>query len=203
MIPLLLPATLLFAWVIHHNVHKNKGNDKQAISSYLKREAAANNTRRQDISSLPYITVPLSTFPFDITLNDPKKQSQIAEYQKTLEDLANKKLLNLIGISNTELKERYGPANLELLITYDQNYTTYLRTLQDFADCLYDEYPEQAVDLLEYCIAIGTDLSSTYVLLGSHYKALGDQQAFENLYVQIPDSSSISGQMIKNKLNAL
>ena len=72
--------------------------------------------------------------------------------------------MNLIGISNTDLKKSYGPANLELLSIYDQNYSRYIRTLQLMAECIYEEYPDKAAAILEYCISIGTDISGTYYL---------------------------------------
>lgn len=201
--PLLLPTLLIFAWVLHHNVKKNSGDFKQSIEDYLAKESEANMSRRKDISDLPYITVPLDTLPFDITLNDEKKQLQIAEYIKEIKALSDKKMLNLMGISNTELKASYGPANLEVLSLYDQTYAKYIRTLQLFADCIYEEYPEKAVSVLEYCISIGTDISSTYELLGCHYLKNNNLPAFESLYEQIPDKESLSGKKIIDKLDRL
>lgn len=201
--PLLLPTLLILAWVLHHNVKKDSGDFQQSIEDYLARESEANMSRRKDISNLPYITVPLDTLPFDITLNDEKKQLQIAEYIKEIKNLADKKMLNLMGISNTELKASYGPANLEVLSLYDQTYAKYIRTLQLFADCIYEEYPEKAVLVLEYCISIGTDISSTYALLGRHYLQNGSPEKFEALYEHIPDKENLSGKKITAKLDQL
>ena len=90
-------------------------------------------------------------------------------------------MLNLIGVSNTELKEQYGPANLEILSYYDQNYTRYMRSLYLYAQGIYEEYPAEAVSILTYCIATGT----------------------EQLYTRIPDTTSMSGKMIISKLDRL
>lgn len=200
---LLLPTFLIFAWVLHHNIKKNSGHVEQSITDYLAKESEANTSRRRDISGLPYITVPLDTLPFDITLKDEKKQLQIAEYIKEIKNLSNKKMLNLIGISNTELKASYGPANLEVLSLYDQTYAKYIRTLQLFADCIYEEYPEKAVSVLEYCISIGTDISATYDLLGRHYLKHNNISQFETLYEHIPDKESLSGKNTISKLDSL
>ncbi len=200
---LVLPSIVMLVWVLNHNIRKNNSHDPDRVHSYLAREDRANATRRKDLSDLPYIQVPLDQFPFDITLSDEKKQSKIAEYQKIIQNLAGVRMLNLIGISNTELKERYGPANLELLSNYDQCYAKYLRTLQLFAETIYEEYPEKAVSVLEYCIQTGTDISGTYALLGQYYLEHGRTDAFERLYDLIPQKDSISGKTILRKLDQL
>ena len=123
------PSILILLWVLHHNLRKNHCSDKQTVTAYLDRESAANGTRRKDLTNLPYITVPFDTLPLDITLNDEKKQLQISEYKKEIQNHSSERMLNLIGISNTELKEKYGPANLELLTIYDQNYSRYICAL--------------------------------------------------------------------------
>ncbi len=200
---LLLPSILMLFWVLHHNLRKNNSKDPQNVSSYLAREDRANATRRKDLSDLPYIQVPLNNFPFDITLNDQKKQSKIDEYKKIICNLSEVRMLNLIGISNTELKEAYGPANLELLTNYDQCYSRYIRTLWLFADCIYAEYPDKAVEILEYCLSIGTDISGTYDLLGHYYLDHDKEDQFLALYDKIPVKDSISGKVIRNKLDQI
>lgn len=198
---ILMPSILALLWVLHHNLRKNNSSDKQTVGDYLNRETAANATRRKDLTELPYVTVPFDMLPFDITLNDEKKQLKIAEYKKEIQNLSSEHMLNLIGISNTELKELYGPANLELLTIYDQNYSRYIRTLQAFSECIYEEYPEKAVSIMEYCIAIGTDISGTYALLGRYYLEHHDKERFLSLYDKIPVKDSVSGKVILNKLD--
>ncbi len=201
---LLLPLIItIWAWIIKHNANKERSKDKPSIRSYLDRESAANSVRRQDISNLPYIHAPIDSFPFDITLNDKKKQFQIENYKKEIIHVAQNPMLNLIGVSNTELKEQYGPANLEILSYYDQNYTRYMRSLYLYAQGIYEEYPSEAVSILTYCIETGTDISGIYELLGTYYIQHGRTTELEQLYTRIPDTTSISGKMIISKLDRL
>ncbi len=201
---LLLPLIItIWAWIVKHNASRDRSKDKPSVRSYMDRESAANSVRRQDISHLPYIHAPIESFPLDITLKDEKKQLQIENYRKEILEVAQKPMLNLIGVSNTELKELYGPANLELLSYYDQNYTRYMRSLFLYAQCIYDEHPDKGASILSYCIQTGTDISGIYELLGQHYISHGNTDAFEQLYDAIPDPASISGKMITNKLNRL
>lgn len=200
---LLLPSITILILVLNHNIRKNKNRDSQNVHAYLTREDAANSTRKKDLSTLPYIEVPLNALPLDITLNDNKKQLQISQYIKEIYALSEKKMLNLIGVTNTELKETYGPANLELLSLYDQNYSRYIRNLHLLADCIYSEYPYQAVEIWEYCLSIGTDISGTYSSLGQYYIEHKDKEHFFKLYDYIPDKNTISGKIIINKLQSL
>ncbi|MCR5700766.1 MAG: hypothetical protein K6G76_01330 [Lachnospiraceae bacterium] len=202
---LILPVAItILVWVLNHNIRKaNKKNEKKTIESFLKREDNANLVRRKDISNLPYIHVPLEHLPLDITLKDEKKQSKIENYHKQITYLSEKQMLNLIGISNTELKERYGVANLEKLSTYDGNYGRMLSNLQNYAATIYDEYPDEAVTILEYMINEGTDISSTFELLGSYYIQNGNPDACKKLYDRIPDKNSVSGKMIQEKLDRI
>lgn len=198
-----LPSVMVLCAVLHHNLRKNNVGNPNAVKSFLDRESAANGTRRKDISSLPYISVPFNELPLDITLKDEKKQSLIADYKKTIENLSEKKMLNLIGVSNTELKEQFGPANLDALALCDQNYSNYIRTLHLYAETIYEEHPGAAAVILEYCLSIGTDISGTYDLLGRHYLKNGQTDLFLSLYEKIPNRESISGKVILNKLDEL
>lgn len=198
---LLLPSITLLILVLNYNLRKHKGSNDKDIRSILEREDAANATRRKDISGLPYIKVPFDILPLDITLKDEKKQSKIAEYRQKILELSEKPMLNLIGISNTELKEQYGPANLEQLTICDQNYSSYIRTLYLLAECICEEHPDAAVKIGEYCLSIGTDISGTYDLLGRHYLSSNDKEHFMKLYEYIPDQDSIAGKTIVRKLD--
>lgn len=195
--------TILVA-VLNHNIHKNRNKpDHVSVSSYLKREENANSVRRKDISNLPYIHVPLETLPIDITLNDEKKQSKIEKYRKEIDYLSDKQMLNLIGISNTELKEQYGVANLDKLTTYDLNYGKMFSNLQWYATEIFEDYPEEAATIMEYMVNEGTDISSTYELLGQYYVANRNRNSFDMLFSKIPDRNSVSGKTIINKLNQI
>lgn len=200
---LLLPSITILILVLNHNIRKNKNKDDISIRAYLSREDQANSARRKDLSNLPYIEVPLNTLPLDITLNDEKKQLQISNYIKEIRYLSEKQMLNLIGVSNTELKEQYGPSNLEILTICDQNYSRYIRNLHLLAECIYDEYPEQAVTIWEYCLNIGTDISGTYAALGQHYLEKNETEKFTKLYDYIPTKNTISGKTILSKLDKL
>ena len=80
---------------------------------------------------------------------------ELTDYENDLKTLASRKILNLSHQSNTDLKLAYGPANLPALSEYDQNYTTLLRNLVAYADCLIKNgFKAEAVPVLEFGISI-------------------------------------------------
>lgn len=151
--------------------YRKKGlREQEAVEdAFWNRENNANLTRRQDISGLPYITIPLEKFPMDICDN-PK----IKALEGTLKELAAKKILNLHNQTNTDLKEKYGPANLEALSSYDDNFALLCRTLVSYAECLSGlGYTKEARTVLEFGISCGSDHSKNYRLLADFYQAEG------------------------------
>ena len=141
--------------------------EKGSIDDFWNREEQSNSIRKQDISQLEYITIPLDNLPMEES-NDTK----VAEYQRVVRDLAGYDILNLTGISNTDLKLQYGPANLEVLSLADSRFTTLARTLANWGARLYELGDiEGATKVLEFGIDCKSDVRATYSTLARIYKA--------------------------------
>ncbi len=109
---------------------------------------------------------------------------ELANAEAELCKLADSRILNLTGISNTELRLTYGTANLELLTSYDQNFTVLIRTLQKWGALLASAgRPEDAVTVLSYAVSVGSDIAGTYALLARLYKERGERSKIEELKV--------------------
>lgn len=183
-----LPAliiTILFL-VLRHNVNKDRSAPNTSREAILERESRANNTRKQDISNLDYIRIPIEQLPFDIC-----KSPDAMSAEKNIRDLCSRDILNLTGISNTELKLEYGPANLDKLTQCDDNFTRLVRALQQWGQCLYNEnmMPEATI-VLQYSVDIGSDIRNTYHLLATIYA--NDQQLLMKLREQANNLRSLS-----------
>ena len=78
--------------------------------------------------------------------------------------------MNLGCFSNTELKYKYGVANLNLLTEYDSNFSELVTLLQNYAELfLQSDFENQALTVLEYAISIGSDISKTYTTCAEIY----------------------------------
>lgn len=146
--------------------------------AYWEKETRANNTRRKSLDNLDYVVIPFSSLPMDIASDDETIQDCLQE----LTSLKEEKIVNFTGISNTDLKLKYGVPNLPLLIRYDQNYTLMVRTLQNWAKRLYElGFTNDALCILEFAISTRSDVSSSYYLAAKIYSQLGKENKISYL----------------------
>lgn len=164
---------VIFTIWLQYEIKKHSRYDEKKHKAFLEREAKANSTRKQSLDNLSYITIPLETFPMELM----KDNVAMNEHHEALHALSTEKIVNLTGISNTDLKLEYGVANLPLLTHYDQCYTHLVRTLQAFAQLLYDNgYESECVPVLEFAVETGSDISTTYKLLAQIYVKNGEKE---------------------------
>ena len=155
--------------VVSYFRHRHDRLQQETSNHFWERELEANHVRRKDISGLPYISIPFEDFSIG-AFSDEK----ITELEIKLEGFREKKILNLNGQTNTDLKMLYGPANLAALTEYDQNFTDLLHTLSEYSSRLLElEHNDAAVSVLEFCVDIGSDVSTHYTTLANCYKEAG------------------------------
>ncbi len=172
---------------------------QDATEAFWKRETDANFARRKDISNLPYITIPLDTFPIGICQN-----SELSGYEAALQELGTKQILNLSGESNTDLKLKYGAANLPTLSECDDNFAVLCSTIAAYGECLLTlGYEKEAQTVLEYGISCGTDISKNYLLLGQLYQKHGNSEAVTRLKEHASALNSVMKHSIVGHLNNL
>lgn len=176
-----LPFLASFIVLILLVAYENRKHSKQEANSrqtFWEKEAAANATRRQSLENLSYIQIPFDKLPMELLTDNEKA----AECHRLLHALSEQKIVNLTGINNTDLKLKYGAANLPELMEYDQNYTLLARTLQDWADILYAEKePAAAAAVLEFAILTMTDVRKSYSMLAEIYQANGETHKIADL----------------------
>ena len=150
--------------MIYMKTTTNKFNTGDAAA--LEREHKANGVRKQSLDELNYIEIPFEYLPFDESITD----ETLINDMNLIKGFSDKKIVNFTGISNTDLKERYGVANLTLLTEYDQNFTSLVKALDSWGEHLINlEMIEDARVVLEYAVSIESDIKSTYVALAGIY----------------------------------
>lgn len=172
-------SVLIFSAVIFFYLKSHRKTDSSSREDFWERERAANSTRRKSLDDLNYITIPVDEFPMSLLEDVPK----VEDYKQIILSLSELPVVNFTGLTNTELKLRYGAPNLDLLMRYDQNYTLLVRTLQQWAQLLYDSgYVKEACHMLEFAVSTGTDVSSTYRLLCQIYHEQHTPEKIQDLY---------------------
>ena len=145
------------------------------IRSFREKERRADSTLKQPLDNLPFIQVPLDSIPSP----EPAVNEKCAAILNELNTLAGKKIVNLTGISNTDLKLTYGAPNLPILTEYDQNFTSLCMNLHELG-CEYKltGHEDEAIATFNVAVNVGTDISGTYTTLAEMYAEKG-------LYVEI------------------
>lgn len=172
-------SVLIGSAIIALYLFRSKKKDAVHKDDFWERELKANSTRRQPLDDLDYIKLSLEDFPMTLLDDIPKAE----DYKQIIRSLSELPIVNFTGISNTELKLRYGAPNIDLLMHYDQNYTLLVRTLQQWAQMLYDAgYVDNARRMLEFAVSTGTDVSATYRLLCQIYNEQHTPEKIGELY---------------------
>lgn len=171
MFPFFTASIIIFALLAYLR-NKSTQNQDEVERKFWEREQAANNTRRQDISKLNYITIPLEDFP--LGLNTTSEKALIA--------LSEHRILNLEGATNTQLKLQYGAANLEELSQYETNFILMQQTIDTYASDLEGVGRiEDAIQVLEFAISNGADIHGLFLHLASLYQQNNQQSKIKGL----------------------
>lgn len=193
----ILASVLIFVVWLTYELAKYTNLGKKAESDYWKKEHASNSVRKKSLDDLDYITIPLDTFPLDLF---PENQI-IKDCIEQILVLSEQKIVNLTGISNTDLKLTYGTANITALSEYDSNFTLLVRSLNLWGTELYNAgYIDETEVLFEYAIAIGSDISNTYRILAQIYSA---KNRVDKIAVLEISALTLNSLMQKSILNAL
>ena len=188
----------VLAWAkIRVTVQTHK--DQDAVDDFWDREEQANFTRKKDLEHLDYIHIP-DDLPIDLI----KDHTEYEGIKKTIDNLKSERILNLTGLTNTDLKYEYGVANLDTVSKYDENYTAMVTTLQKLADILLSlSHEEEAVKVLEFMVSTNVDIKKTYRLLGQYYLNTFQREKYEALIKKAEALNSINKPYIVQMLREL
>ena len=174
----LFASFIIFMIVFLINRKKADYKDSSIKQNYLEIERQANSTRKKSLENLDYIIIPFSTLPMDTASQD----EVVSGCVKEIRELSEEKIVNFTGYTNTDLKLKYGTANITLLSVYDQNFTLLVRSLQDWAKRLFElGHTDECLNLLEFAVSIRSDISSTYYLAAKIYAKQGNMEKIAQL----------------------
>ena len=143
-----LAIFIVFCLVLTFYIRKNDAAQQKVQDDFWEKERQSNAVRKKDISKLDYITIPLDKIPVKVETST----------EKAIFALAEKPMLNFVGISNTDLKLQYGTANLDILTEYENNFLEFVALLPDYAVELIEAGEvETARMLLEFAVSVNAD----------------------------------------------
>ena len=130
---------------------------------------------------------------------------QSKKYHKTFTQMRKRrssdKMLNLSGITNTELKLEYGAANLDELSSYDANFTEFVSAVNTYAqELLAADQKDTAKDLLELAVSFHADAISIYTTLADLYKEDGQTGHIQDLISSAEEINTLARNIIIENL---
>lgn len=139
---------------------------------FLDDEAAANNVRKKDLG-------PELFYEADFTVLPPLPPGDPYEVERCA---ARKMIRFEEHVTNLELKQRYGLAQLDLIAQYEENFTLYQKALTDWGAALVEEGNKaRALTVLGEAITLGSQYRDTYKLVADIYADRGDSESLEAL----------------------
>lgn len=179
-----LASIIIVAFFFNISMRRVSRKEEAREMSFWEKERKSNNVRRKSLENLDYICIPVDVLPFGTSGSNKELENS----EQNVLALKDEKIVNLTGITNTDLKLEYGTANITELSLYDQNYTALVRALQNWGKALYDagRY-EDATKVLEFAVKTRSDITATYKLLIDMYKT--------KLFLSAPE--------IEKKINSL
>lgn len=196
---LIISSSLVFCAFFFFALQRTKNKEKAAERQFWDREQKANFTRKKSLDSLNYITIPK-----EILFMQPQVMTdEINSVLRDLNDLSACKIVNLTGLTNTDLKLEYGTANINILSDYDFHYTNLVTLLQKLGELLHENSDDaNAVKVLEFAVSTGSDVSKTYYLLAQLYREAGTPEKINNLIKQAQELNSMLKNTIVQNLQA-
>lgn len=188
---------LIFLACVAYKRNKAIRQEQEQEKVFWQNEAKANETRRKDISGLPYLQVPLDKLPFGACPED----GALRQYEDDVRALSERRILNLTGKTNTELKLEYGAANLPELSECDERFTRLVRAMQQWGARLYElGHKDEARQVLSLAISWGSDIKASYLLLARILEEQGDDAGIAQLTEQAKSLDSLMREPILQAL---
>ena len=164
-----------------YNTHKRE----KIVAAFWEREEEALHTPAKDLSQVSYVKVPVDSFPIGECDDD-----ELMLMEEELQELSAKPLLNLNGMTNTDVRITYGTPNFDAVTAMGEDFDRLIVLLCDYAKGLLEhELISEAIVVLEYAVSIGSDVSETYTLLGECYSESGRKDALAGLIETVEQSS--------------
>lgn len=191
-IPIITIIFIALIAILTYQLKKTTRAQNEVEEQFREKERLANSTRKQDISNLDYITIPAGLFPLNLG----------TQTENQLVTLLDKQMLNLTGLTNTELKLQYGAANLEILTACDDNFSTMVRLIPDYAgELIANENPDAARNILEFAVQHKADSRAIFDMLSTIYVHSGESGRISDLIAIAESLKSLSKDVIISDLN--
>lgn len=195
--PIFFSLVIVFCIWLSYEIKKSDKLEAQYKKEFLEREHQANLTRKQSTDDLVRITM-----PEDIAFHP--NLDALTSIENKLKDTLSHEIINLTGISNTELKLNYGRANLDYLAECDGYFTRLVNQLKQWVNLLYEnDLHEDCIKVLDFAISIKADNSDFFVMRANYYVKEGNLDAISSLIEVASNLNGLGKDLIVDRLNSI
>jgi len=157
---LIVTLTLGFMLLLVISSRKHRRKQEEINKRFFEAENAANQVRKKELEQELYYVADLSRLP-EIPESDP---------HKVLRASKRPMIYFRQPLTNLELKQMYGLAQMEIIAQHEENFNEYLKSLTNWANELVESGQEtDAIFVLDYAISLGAEFRNTYKLAADLY----------------------------------
>jgi hypothetical protein len=151
---------------LKHHFRKKSAKQENIYKDFLDAEREADFARRKDLSPDDYLKVDVNILPVREYPDSPEYNRVTARQNNVIESARLPMICDVRKLSNRELKLKYGMANLDTIVTYEENYDRFIHNLLEWSEALISlGVPADAAAVLEAAIGYRCDRSHAYTTL--------------------------------------
>jgi len=156
----------IIALTLYSKTRKSNTAQENLYNHFLDTERDANFSRKKDPVPEDYLSVDIHTLPICEYPDEPAYARVAARQNNVLEISRLPMIFDVRGMSNRELKLKYGTANLDMIVTYEENYDRFIHNLLEWAAALIVlGNTTDATAVLEAAVGHRCDRSQAYTML--------------------------------------
>lgn len=201
-VPLLLLGGILI--IFNTLIKQDTKNTKNKFENYIALNRKADFSRTKPIENSRFIDININNFPImEEKQNFTDAEKKAFKLQNDFLVCASKKMGHFKE-NNLELKQMYGIANLESIIQYEDNFSSFMSVSFNWAKALSDaDMKNEAIQVLEEILKLGLDTSKPIILLADLYKEKNIINKLEQLYNMTKASDDVSLKLANSHIKTL
>lgn len=188
-----------FCLFVFFRIRHLQNRREERDAAFWAREEEAMHAPNVDLSDVQFLRIPLERFP--VGLMDTDEGAMVEE---ELKQLSAEPILNLNGMTNTDVRLAYGAGNFDHMQKAGENFDRLEVLLCDYAKLLIENgHPADAVPVLEFAVESNATVSSIYTLLGECYDDMGDGERLNTLIATVEGRDMMMKASILDHLRGL
>jgi len=185
---------MIFVIWLTYEIKKHTKEAKKTEADFWERERKSGFIPRKSTADITYITIDESFLP----INRGNSDSELNILCSRILQFTDKKIADLSGLTNTELKEKYGTGNFTSLSEADSNFTAIVPLLGHLCELLYEEGRlAEAETAANFCVQNGIMTYPVLYTLGQIYDSICAKDKLEALVTAAEASPSCQERTVK------